>query len=139
MPLCPSTSAVAGAVFLTSIYGLLLKPPALSRRMYCGRRNTPWPSAPVRSASVISSATFAAWAGVRPPATRASPMSEETAAAGTRGKLSLMSGCLFTDQLQRPAAEDRVLVGVGHRQRPHLPHAFECAHVVGIVAAEHDA
>ena len=41
---------------VTVMFGRLLKPPALSRRTYCGRRNTPCASAPVRSASPISSA-----------------------------------------------------------------------------------
>ena len=52
--------AVAGAVFSTVMFGFGLTPPALMRRMYCGRRNTPCASAPARSASSISSAIFAA-------------------------------------------------------------------------------
>src|SRR5215475_127195 len=150
MPLSPSTSAVAGAVWLTAIFGLLLKPPALRRRTYCGSRKMPWPSAPVRSASVISSAHLAASASGRPAATNVSLISAYIARAGTRTKagaviasarprgLLAVHGAL-ADQRQRAAAEDHLLVDVGDRQRPHLPRAFERSHVVGIVATEHDA
>jgi hypothetical protein len=41
MPLSPSTIAVAGAVRDTVMFGCLLKPPAFSRRTYCGRRKMP--------------------------------------------------------------------------------------------------
>ena len=76
--------AVAGAVFSTVMLGLGLTPPALMRRMYCGRRNTPCASAPVRSASSISSATLAASASGTPTAVIASSISAAMAAAGTR-------------------------------------------------------
>ena len=48
------------AVFSTRMSGRGLMPPPRRRRTYCGSRNTPWASAPVRSASSISSATLAA-------------------------------------------------------------------------------
>ena len=41
MPLSPSTIAVAGAERDTVMFGCLLKPPALRRRTYCGRRKMP--------------------------------------------------------------------------------------------------
>jgi hypothetical protein len=41
MPLSPSTIAVAGAERDTVMVGRVLKPPAFSRRTYCGRRKIP--------------------------------------------------------------------------------------------------
>src|SRR5438132_7081445 len=63
--------------------GRRLSPPASTRLTYWGRRNTPWASAPVRSASVISSATRAASSGGTSTATRASRMKARMAGAGT--------------------------------------------------------
>src|ERR1044072_7353362 len=83
MPLSPSTSAVAGALRLTVMFGRGLNPPALSRRTYCGSRNTPCASAPVRSASPISSAHLAASSRGRPAAASASLISARIAATGT--------------------------------------------------------
>src|SRR5580700_5910274 len=143
MPLSPSTSAVAGADLVTVMLGWALKPRALRRRTYCGRRNIPWPSAPVRSASVISSAQRAASASGRPAATNESLSSEVTARAGTRimpasaisSSLDLSQTFLAQD-LRRVTAEDNVAVGRGDVRRTHLPHAFSGAHVVRIIAAE---
>ena len=83
MPLSPSTSAVAGALACTVMLGRGLKPPAFSRRTYCGRRNTPCASAPVRSASPINSAHFAASARGSPAPLSASVISARIAATGT--------------------------------------------------------
>src|ERR1044072_1511548 len=83
MPLSPSTSAVAGALRLTVMFARGLTPPALSRRTYCGSRNTPCASAPVRSASPISSAHLAASSRGRPAAASASVISARIAATGT--------------------------------------------------------
>src|SRR3954462_6635903 len=83
MPLSPSTNAVAGAERLTVMFGRLLKPPALSRRTYWGSRNTPCASAPVRSASPISSAHLAASSRGNPAALSASVISARIAVTGT--------------------------------------------------------
>src|SRR6202044_754313 len=143
MPLSPSTKAVAGAVFVTVMFGRLLNPPAASRRTYCGSRNMPWPSAPVRSASVISSAQRAAWAPGNPAATNESVSSEVTARAGTHVMpASVMSSSpassetLLAQDLRRVTAENDVAVGRGDVGRTHLPHAFTRAHVVRVIAAE---
>src|SRR4051794_4688689 len=90
MPLSPSTSAVAGADFVTAMFGRGLKPPAFRRRTYCGRRNTPCASAPVRSASAISAAHFAAAARGNPAAASASSISPLTAATGTHSTTSVL-------------------------------------------------
>src|ERR1700690_1939459 len=139
MPLSPSTSAVAGADFVTVMLGCALKPRALSRRTYCGRRNMPWPSAPVRSASVINSAQRAASAAGRPAATNESLSSEVTARAGTRimpASAIALSQTLLAQYLRRMTAENNVAVGRGDVRRTHLPHAFAGAHVVWIIATE---
>src|SRR3984957_17837520 len=139
MPLSPSTSAVAGADFVTVMLGWALKPRAFSRRTYCGRRRMPWPSAPVRSASVISSAQRAASAAGKPAATNESVSSEVTARAGTRimPSSAIDSSQTFLAQyLRRVTAENNVAVGRGDVGRTNLPHAFSGAHVVRIVAAE---
>src|SRR5580704_5482304 len=143
IPLSPSTKAVAGADFVTVMLGWALKPPALRRRTYCGRRNMPWPSAPVRSASVISSAQRAASAAGKPAATNESVSSEVTARAGTRimpasamSSSPASSQTLLAQDLRCVTAEDNVAVGFGDVRRPNLPHAFSGTHVVRIVAAE---
>src|SRR5580700_5140117 len=143
IPLSPSTSAVAGADLVTVMFGCALKPRALSRRTYCGSRNMPWPSAPVRSASVISSAQRAASAAGKPAARNESLSSEVTARAGTRiMPASAMNSSLDSSQtflaqdLRRVTAENNVAVGCGNVRRTHLPHAFSRAHVVRIIAAE---
>src|ERR1043166_5794296 len=82
-PLSPSMSAVAAAVRSTVMLGRRLSPPAFTRLTYCGSRNTPWASAPVRSASVINSATRAAASGGISTATRASRMKARMAGADT--------------------------------------------------------
>src|SRR5437016_2992623 len=64
--------------------GRRLSPPASTRLTYCGSRNTPCASAPVRSASVISSATRAASSAGISTARRASRMKARIAGAGTR-------------------------------------------------------
>ena len=87
MPLSPSTSAVAAAVFSTRMSGFGLTPPPRSRLMYCGSRNTPWASAPVRSASSISSAHLAASAAGSPIALNASAISAAMVEAGTRDEV----------------------------------------------------
>src|ERR1700719_2803145 len=143
MPLSPSTSAVAGADLVTVMFGWALKPRAFSRRTYCGRRNMPCPSAPVRSASVISSAQRAASAAGKPAATNESVSSELTARAGTRimpasaiSSSPASSQSLLAQDLRRMTAENNVAVGRGDIRRTHLPHAFSGAHVVRIIAAE---
>ena len=67
----------------TVMFGRGLNPPAFSRRTYCGRRNTPCASAPVRSASPISSAHLAASSRGSPAAASASVISPRIAATGT--------------------------------------------------------
>src|SRR5580693_1890900 len=139
MPLSPSTSAVAGAVFDTVMAGRVLKPPAFSRRTYCGRRSTPWPSAPVRSACVISSAQRAASAAGRPAATNESTIRAVTARAGTRAKSAsaiVLSQTLLAQDRRRMAAQNGIAVGGRDGGGAHLPHAFARSHVVGIIAAE---
>ena len=59
----------------TVMFGRGLKPPAFRRRTYCGSRNTPCASAPVRSASPISSAHLAASSRGSPAAASASVIS----------------------------------------------------------------
>src|SRR5580704_5823340 len=139
MPLSPSTKAVAGADFVTVMLGWALKPRALSRRTYCGSRNMPWPSAPVRSASVINSAQRAASASGKPAATNESVSSEVTARAGTRimpASAIALSQTFLAQDLRRVTAENNIAVGRGNIRRTHLPHAFAGAHVVRVVAAE---
>src|SRR5580693_5581777 len=143
MPLSPSTKAVAGADLVTVMLGCALKPRALRRRTYCGRRKMPWPSAPVRSASVISSAQRAASAAGKPAATNESVSSEVTARAGTRimpasaiSSSPTSSQTLLAQDLRRMTAENDVAVGFGDVRGTHLPHAFARAHVVRIIAAE---
>src|SRR5215469_5082639 len=142
MPLSPSTSAVAGAVRDTVMFGRLLKPPALSRRTYCGRRKMPWPSAPVRSASLISSAQRAASGCGSPAAASASAISALVARAGMRAT-SLVSilfrRCRLALLFQNGRgviAENRVAIGRRNAERAHLAHTFHRTHVVGIIAAE---
>src|SRR5580698_5493398 len=116
MPLSPSTNAVAGAVRVTVMFGRALKPFAFSRRTYCGSRKMPWPSAPVRSASVISSAQRAASASGKPAATNESLSSEVTARAGTRvmpASAIALSQTFLAQDLGRVIAEDDVAVGGG--------------------------
>src|SRR5579864_9379688 len=143
MPLSPSTSAVAGADLVTVMFGCALKPRAFNRRTYCGSRKMPWPSAPVRSASVISSAQRAASAAGRPAATNESVSSEATARAGTRimpasaiSSSPASSQTFLAQDLRRVTAENDVAVGCGNVRRTDLPHAFARAHVVWIIAAE---
>src|SRR5579862_8809081 len=139
MPLSPSTNAVAGADLVTVMFGCALKPRAFSRRTYCGRRKMPWPSAPVRSASVISSAQRAASAAGKPAATNESVSSEVTARAGTRimpASAIVLSQTLLAQDLRRVTAENDVAVGRGDVRGTHLPHAFARAHIVRIIAAE---
>src|SRR5580698_4685605 len=139
MPLSPSTNAVAGADFVTVMLGWALKPRALRRRAYCGRRNMPWPSAPVRSASVISSAQRAASASGKPAATNESVSSEVTACAGTRimpASAIVLSQTFLAQDLRRVTAENNVAVGCGDVRGTYLPHAFSRSHVVRIIAAE---
>ena len=81
--LSPSTSAVAGAERCTVMSGFGLNPPAFSRRTYCGRRNTPCASAPVRSASPINSAHLAASSRGNPAAASASVINPRIASIGT--------------------------------------------------------
>src|ERR1700720_2938571 len=137
--LSPSTSAVAGADLVTVMFGCALKPRALSRRTYCGKRNMPWPSAPVRSAPVISSAQRVASAAGRPAATNESLSSEVTARAGTRimpASAIALSQTFLAQDLRRVTAENNVAIGRGDVRRTYLPHAFARAHVVRIIAAE---
>src|SRR5580704_9768809 len=139
MPLSPSTKAVAGADLVTVMLGCALKPRALRRRTYCGRRKMPWPSAPVRSASVISSAQRAASALGRPAATNESLSSEVTARADTRimpASAIVLSQTSLAQDLRRVTAENNVAVGRGDVRRTNLPHAFSGAHVIRVVAAE---
>src|SRR5580704_180466 len=138
MPLSPSTSAVAGADLVTVMLGWALKPRAFSRRTYCGSRNMPCPSAPVRSASVISSAQRAASASGKPAATNESFSSDVTARAGTRvmPASSILSQPFLAQDLCRVVAENDVAVSGGNIGRAHLPHAFSGAHVVRVIAAE---
>src|SRR6516225_7871335 len=155
MPLSPSTSAVAGAVRDTVMFGRLLKPPALSRRTYCGRRKMPWPSAPVRSASLISSAQRAASACGSPAAASASAISVFVARRGIRatstGAASLVAMITAPPLFRRyrlallfqngrgMTAEDRVAIAWRDTERAHLPHTFHRPHVVRIIAAEKDS
>src|ERR1700722_19693347 len=139
MPLSPSTSAVAGADFVTVMLGWALKPRAFSRRTYCGRRRMPWPSAPVRSASVISSAQRTASALGKPAGTNESVSSEVTARAGTRimpASAIDSSQTFLAQNFRRVTAENDVAVGRRNIRRTHLPHAFSGAHVVRVIAAE---
>src|ERR1700692_4402272 len=139
MPLSPSTSAVAGADLVTGMLGCAVQPRALRRRTYCGKRNMPWPSAPVRSASVISSAQRVASAAGRPAATNESASNEETARAGTRimpASAIALSQTFLAQDLRRVTAENNVAVGRGDVRRTNLPHAFARTHVVRVVAAE---
>src|SRR5580704_3889579 len=141
MPLSPSTRAVAGAVRVTVMSGCLLKPPALRRRIYCGSRKMPWPSAPVRSASVINSAHFAASASGRPEATKASLISDRVARDDTltRSALLMMRLCrhaLLGENLRRMAVQNLFAIARRNIKPLHVPHAVEHAHVVGIIAAE---
>src|SRR6516164_3734089 len=146
MPLSPSTSAVAGAVRDTVMFGRLLKPPALSLRTYWGRRKMPWPSAPVRSASLISSAQRAASSCGSPAAARASAISALVARAGMRATSSLVSilfrrcrlALLFQNG-RSVIAENNVAIGRRNAERTHLAHTFHRTHVVGIIAAEKHA
>src|SRR6202008_2469250 len=143
MPLSPSTSAVAGADFVTVMLGCALKPRSFSRRPSCGSRTMPSPSAPVRSASVISSAPRAASAAGKPAATNESVSSEVTARAGTRimpasaiSSSPASSQTLLAQDLRRVTAENNVAVGFGDVRGTNLPHAFARTHVVWIIAAE---
>src|ERR1700730_5216083 len=133
MPLSPSTSAVAGADLVTVMLGCALKPRALRRRTYCGKRNMPWPSPPVSSAQRVASA-----AG-RPAATNESLSSEVTPRAGTRimpASAIALSQTFLAQDLRRVTAENNVAIGRGDVRRTYLPHAFARAHVVRIIAAE---
>src|SRR5580704_12004843 len=133
MPLSPSTSAVAGAVRVTVMLGRALKPLAFSRRTYCASRKMPWPSAPVRSASVISAAQRAASSPGNPAAARLSTIIERIARAGMCAKFSsanfpstmvlLRHLPLLAQNLRRLAAKDDGAVGLGNIERLHEPHA----------------
>src|SRR4029077_4033617 len=115
------------------------KPRAFRRRTYCGSRKMPWPSAPVRSASVISSAQRAASAAGKPAATNESLSNEVTALAGTRimpASAIALSQTFLAQDLRRVTAENNVAVGSGDIRRTHVPHAFAGAHVVWIIAAK---
>src|SRR5262249_43123585 len=149
MPLSPSTSAVAGAVRDTVMFGRLLKPPALSRRTYCGRRKMPWPSAPVRSASLISSAQRAASAARHPPGACAPAISASLACAGMRATslVSMITApplfrrcrlALLFQNVRGMTAEDQIAIRRRDAERAYLPRAFHRAHVVRIVATEKD-
>src|SRR5690242_502851 len=100
MPLSPLMSAVEGNSRTTRMLGRTLKPPALMRRAYCGRRLTPCPSEPCKSACAISAATVTASSSGRPSRTIASWMK-----AFKRSKLTptLLAGpeCLERDDGER--------------------------------------
>src|SRR5690606_32615398 len=89
-PLSPSITAMAARSCTTRICGVLLMPPAWMRLMYCGRRITPWPSEPCRSASVMSVATRAASAWGRRCVSRADWTKRCSASGGT--KVAFMGG-----------------------------------------------
>ena len=108
---------------------------------YCGRRNTPCASAPVRSASSISSATLAASAAGS--AGLQHGIGDQAGDGGGRDAAGLGVGlhvhAFHLQQLLGAAAEDRGLVGVGNFQPAHMRDAIQHRHVVGVIAAEHDA
>src|SRR5580700_7952651 len=157
-PLSPSTRAVAAAVRVTVMLGRRLSPPASTRLTYWARRNTPWASAPVRSASVISSAMRAASPAGICMAASASLMKARMAGAGAGTRTASAAGaeraavdsplinlapCRRAPFLTGGAehggslgAENGGAIGLGYAERAHLPHAFERTHVERIVAAE---
>ena len=71
MPLSPFRTAVPACSCTTWMFGRTLKPPALIRLTYCGKRLTPCPSDPCRSAAAIRAATVAASASGKPTAVSA--------------------------------------------------------------------
>ena len=93
MPLSPSTKAVAGAVRVTVIVGARIEPAGLKRSTYCGRRNTPCASAPVRSASSISSAILAASPAGTPDLVMASTIRPRT--AGSRNAWVVLASMAY--------------------------------------------
>src|SRR5205814_8540522 len=97
-PLSPSITAAARACRITVISGRVLSPPALMRRMYCGKRKTPCPSAPLISEAAINSAAFAASASGMPTARYAAAMKRISSACATRAAFGFTSfgmiGCL---------------------------------------------
>src|SRR4051794_38960208 len=84
MPLSPSTSAMPAASRSTRTRGCAFTAPPRRRRTYCGRRNTPWPSAPKRSARTIRRAQMSASCAGRPTFSRTAEVNDCRRFAGTR-------------------------------------------------------
>jgi hypothetical protein len=96
-------AVVAVADFVTVMFGRALKPPAFRRRTYCGRRNTPCASAPVRSASTIIRAHVSASSRGNPAAVSASSIRLLTAATVTRPATSILL-ILYPSDVRRDVA-----------------------------------
>src|SRR5687767_2058571 len=87
MPLSPWTSAIAAASRSMRISGRTFTAPPLMRRMYCGRRKTPWPSDPFTSARAISSAMLFASAAGTSTASNARAMNASRSGTLTRSSV----------------------------------------------------
>ena len=94
-----------------------LTPPARRRRTYCGSRNTPCASAPVRSASVISSATLAASDAGRPTTASASSIRPVIAGAGTRSAARAWSIAVIALPVPYSRARDTTPITTCENQR----------------------
>ena len=147
MPLSPSTSAVAAAVFSTRMFGLRIDAAAVIRFTYFGSRNTPWASAPVRSASASARRPWRRPAGQadRTHRVRDEARRSPAPARATRCPLSPRTRLPFArrrvgraEQRLRLPPEYRLTLRLGDRQGTHLPDAVRCTHVVRIIAAQHD-
>ena len=139
MPLSPSTSAVAGAVRLTLMLGRALVEPSLSRWIYCGRRNTPCASAPIEIGFQHQLGDLGGVA-CRHAGLDHRILDEAGDGRGRRARgfrLHVHFGIPARNFSKLPL-QDRRLVGIGNLQAAHVLHAIHHAHVVGIVAAEHD-
>src|SRR5215472_14083181 len=144
MPLSPSTSAMPGASRATLTLGFTLTAPPLIRLMYWGSRKMPWPSAPRRSARVMSWPQVAASTGGRPTARNASDAKRTRPAEGTREDsvvlLSLAATPHPTINL-RPEREKRDFEGNEARARPcgACPHGFRPGNAAGGRGPRHRA
>src|SRR5690349_650803 len=93
MPLSPFTSTLAADSRSMRISGCTFTAPPLMRRMYCGSRNTPWPSEPFTSARVMSSAMVLASDGGTSTASKARAMKASSFEASSRKTSLIVTLC----------------------------------------------
>src|SRR5205814_2305979 len=127
----PSTIAAAREFRMTWMLGAVLSPPALMRRIYCGRRKIPCPSAPERSEAAINSAARSASGPAMPTPRQAAAMTRVSFRPASRlpaGLLGLADGKVLGETEERlfhffriGGGDELRLLGVAVVVRHRLP------------------